>query len=49
MLTDHMSLNVLFPREPNSLEGNFYGLVRCCNCIMKVMKTADLEDKRLEI
>lgn len=48
LLTDHMSSNVLFPRELNSLEGNFYGLVQSCNSTINVMKTADLEDKRLQ-
>lgn len=49
MLTDHMGLNVLFPRELNSLEGLYYRLLRVCSCTKKLTETADMEDKKPEI
>lgn len=49
MWTDHMGLNVLFPRELNSLEGLYYTVLGVSNCIKKVAETADIEYEKLKI
>lgn len=46
ILTDHIVLNVLFPREFNSVEGLHYRLLAVCNCTKKVAEVADRKGKK---